>query len=387
MKPILYVHGGSGNHGCEAIARTLNNCLDSLGIKGLTLTANIEEDKISGLVNNTQLLQLNNTINKYSIPFLTAYLRFRLTGNPIFLDMLPRKSQLEKLVGYDTAIAIGGDTYSYGYSDSNTYMHELFRKKGMRTILWGCSIEPALLNDSRVLADLNNFDLITARESVTYDALRDSGINCVKLFPDMAFSLPCEPSRQDHLIENGNTIGLNFSPMILNYHDNKDLVFANIRCLIEYILRETNHKIALIPHVVWPTSDDRMILSSFYEEYKDTGRMILIEDCNCMQLKSIISKMRMFVCARTHASIAAYSTCVPTLVLGYSVKARGIAKDIWGEDGKLVVPVQNLKNDADLLSHYKEMESNYTPLKMHLETVMPHYISTLSEAEKTLMAL
>lgn len=60
------------------------------------------------------------------------------------------------------------------------------------------------------------------------------------------------------------------------------------------------------------------------------------------QYKSIISRCDMFIGARTHATIAAYSTCVPTLVIGYSVKSKGIAKDIFGTDEGLVIPVSEI---------------------------------------------
>ena len=61
--------------------------------------------------------------------------------------------------------------------------------------------------------------------------------------------------------------------------------------------------------------------------YKSTGRVMLVQDCNCEELKGYISRCRFFIGARTHATIAAYSSQVPTLVVGYSVKAKGIAKD------------------------------------------------------------
>ena len=66
----------------------------------------------------------------------------------------------------------------------------------------------------------------------------------------------------------------------------------------------------------------------------------MINDKNCMEIKGIISKCRFFIGARTHSTIAAYSTCVPTLAVGYSIKARGIARDIFGTEDNYVVPVQ-----------------------------------------------
>ena len=79
-------------------------------------------------------------------------------------------------------------------------------------------------------------------------------------------------------------------------------------------------------------------LYHYYEEFKDTGRVILSYRIilTAPQYKGYIARMRFFIGARTHATIAAYSNCVPTLVLGYSVKSKGIAKDLFGEE-KLVI--------------------------------------------------
>ena len=49
-----------------------------------------------------------------------------------------------------------------------------------------------------------------------------------------------------------------------------------------------------------------------------------------MELKGFIARCRFFVGARTHATIAAYSSCIPTFSVGYSIKAKGIAQDIFG---------------------------------------------------------
>ena len=78
--------------------------------------------------------------------------------------------------------------------------------------------------------------------------------------------------------------------------------------------------------------------------------------------------------ARTHASIAAYSTGVPTLVVGYSVKARGIAKDIFGTDEGYVFPVQNLSHEDALIEAYENIVKNEDAIRSHLEKTMPEYI-------------
>lgn len=129
-----------------------------------------------------------------------------------------------------------------------------------------------------------------------------------------------------------NTVGINVSPLIIEREGCNGMTMQNYEMLIEHILATSDMSVALIPHVVWSHNDDRKPLLLLYNKFRDTGRIYLQEDCNACELKSVISRCRFMVVARTHASIAAYSTGVPTLVVGYSVKAHGIAKDLFGTD-------------------------------------------------------
>ena len=147
----------------------------------------------------------------------------------------------------------------------------------------------------------------------------------------------------------------------------------NYEGLIKYIIDTTDMQIALIPHVVWDNNDDRKPLRVLYNKFKDTGRVVMLEDHNCMELKGYISRCRFFIGARTHATIAAYSTCVPTLVIGYSVKAKGIAKDIFGTYENYVLPVQSLSNKDDLINAFEWMKGNEDDIRKYLNEGMPVY--------------
>lgn len=130
--------------------------------------------------------------------------------------------------------------------------------------------------------------------------------------------------------------------------------------------------VALIPHVVWQSNNDLNVLQTLKDEFS-SNRVVLIEDHPAEELKYIISQCRFFVGARTHATIAAYSTCVPTLVVGYSVKARGIATDIFGTDEHYVLPVQAL-NDADnLVQEFIWLMEHEKQIHCHLQSFMPEY--------------
>ena len=113
----------------------------------------------------------------------------------------------------------------------------------------------------------------------------------------------------------------------------------------------------------------------------------MIDDLNAEEIKGVISQCRFFIAARTHASIAAYSTCVPTLVVGYSVKAKGIAKDIFGTWDNHVIPVQSFKTNEDLTQRFKCLMQNEKDIRSHLEEFMPAYIQKAVSAGDILRQL
>ena len=143
-------------------------------------------------------------------------------------------------------------------------------------------------------------------------------------------------------------------------------------------------QVALIPHVVWGHNDDRKPLQQLYDKFKNTGRVVMGEDHNAEELKGYIARCRFMVVARTHASIAAYSTKVPTLVVGYSVKARGIAKDIFGTEEHYVIPVQSLKTETDLLEGFQWQVEHEKEIKQHYATIMPEYIERVYKVTELL---
>lgn len=166
----------------------------------------------------------------------------------------------------------------------------------------------------------------------------------------------------------GDTIGLNFSPLVLER--NPKAMEATIN-LVKYILEKTESVIALTPHVMEIKNDDSELLKKLYEQFKDTNRVILLpNNLNAVQYKGYIARMRFFIGARTHATIAAYSNYVPTMVLGYSIKSRGIAKDLFGEE-KLVLGSNDISNTEKLKQGFDELLRDEEKIKKTLEKKIP----------------
>lgn len=384
-KIIFYAHAGSGNHGCEAIVRSSANMLrDAI----LLYSIRPEEDLKYGLNDILERIRedSNLRVRKYSISWLCARIQTKLTGSIVTEIYNQKRRMLDDIQSGDVAFSIGGDNYCYPGTDILAAINTNIRRKGAKTVLWGCSVEPELLKDPAIAKDIASYDLITARESISYEALKTVNPNTV-LVADPAFTLErVDLPLPDGWVE-GNMIGINASPLILQSGKDGQMVLDAYKELIKRILEATDCSVALIPHVVWESNDDRVPLKVLHDEFAGTGRVILIEDHNCMELKGYIARCRMFIGARTHATIAAYSSCVPTLVLGYSVKSRGIARDLFGTEENYVIPVQNLSSADELADGFDWLLANETAIREHLQSIMPEYKSRAYKALSSLEKL
>lgn len=389
---ILYMHAGSGNHGCEAIVDSTVRLIHKLRIEQgcdmettpvpVVISNNAEEDRryILGDLEKQGLCILADErhIDKDFFAHVLYYGWRKITGDrQSFMRYRFRDAYKEYVKEYNRceisehdapedpglatnntplAISIGGDNYCYPEMVPDLILaHEYFRKKGFETVLWGCSIEPDSLRDPDFLKDLISYDHIYARESITYNALLKAGISSDKLTlrPDPAFELitakvQLPPGFKDH-----ETVGINLSPMVQARESRPGILKTNYYNFIKFILEKTEQNIALVPHVVWDSSDDRKPLRKIYEDFKNSGRVILLEDAPAEVLKGYISHCSFFVGARTHSTIAAYSSKVPTLVIGYSVKSRGIATDLFGNYENYVLPVQEIEDPFAMVRSYK----------------------------------
>lgn len=369
-KYLMFPHGGSGNHGCEAIVRTTADLINS---KDLVLFSNdIQEDKkyIQDLSFTIQSPQTH--VKRFSYDYIKSAIQYYVFGKKDAFDVLSFKPVISACVQGSVLLSIGGDNYCYGDNDYLYLVDRCAQKNGCKTVLWGCSVGADNLTE-KMRKDLASFDLIIARESISYSTLKQINPNTI-LAPDPAFTLRMAAGIIQKEAQNASMIGINISPMIQDNEKISNITIENYSYLIEKIITETKCNILLIPHVVKRGNDDRVLLKKLYDRTSDKTRVYLVEDQNCMQLKSIISKCECFVGARTHATIAAYSTCVPTLVIGYSVKAKGIAKDLFGTDDPFVLPVQHLTQKDNIYQAFFAIWNQRQDIRAHLEKMIPDYI-------------
>lgn len=364
MKIILFANGSSENHGCEAIKKGTMQILGSHKYK-VSTTNIVYENKCDGVE------YIQYTFKKKYTLLQRIFCRLKLLKNP------KGRLQLEQFRAYfrdcDLALSVGGDNYCYGDSDWLYYLHNLAKQQGKPTILWGVSVEKDLI-DEKMLKDFQMFDKIFVRESISYQTLAEQGLKNIIQCPDPAFALPTiKPDCFDEgFLDGKKYIGLNVSPLIERKEIQPGILRKNIQELIDDILNNSEYDILLIPHVVASDNNDYEILKSIKEFYP-TKRVVLIQDHPCEVLKYYISKCELFIASRTHASIAAYAHSIPTLVIGYSVKSKGIAKDLFGTEKNYVISIKDINHNSSLKNAYQWMIKNKEVIRLQLNDKMIEY--------------
>lgn len=369
MKVMMFNHGGSLNRGCEAIVRSSTNIIKEKVNKAQVYLVSSKPGsdkiipKLDKIFDGSDL-----KIKKYSYDWLISSFNVKFLNNESYALSKIHKNVIKHIKDVDICLSIGGDNYCYGEQPGWYEVDKRAKAQGKKLVLWGCSIGEEDLSE-RKLEDLKLFDLILARETLTYNILKSNGLNNVRLVADPAFTMEKEELELPIGWKEGNTIGLNFSPLV--WKRNKQSQEA-VRQLINHILKTTDMTISLTPHVIDNGNNDYEVLNKYYEEFKSTGRVLILPDnLNAIQYKGYIGRMRFFIGARTHATIAAYSNHVPTMVLGYSVKSKGISKDLFGEE-KLVLSIEEISDSNKLKASFDEMVRDEAAIKQQLQHAIPN---------------
>jgi len=260
-------------------------------------------------------------------------------------------------------LSIGGDNYSldYGVPKYLTALDDLVLAYKKPLAIWGASIGPfsAMPDYELYMRDhLKKVTKIFARESFTLDYLKSIGIfNNVCHVADPAFLMdPSEPIGIEDIIpiEKGS-MGLNLSPLMAKYITGGDLEqWSRLAAsIISGVEQKFEMPIYLIPHVTTKYSNDYTFLEKVASliPKKNTSIIVVPPTYNAAETKWIIGRMAFFAGARTHATIAAFSSGVPTLSFSYSIKSGGINKDIFGHTRYCLNPSNlNVKIVTDRIS-------------------------------------
>jgi len=396
-KFYLTGHRTFGNRGCEAIVRSTVLMLNHVfrGVEILVPTDDIIRDQKQW-----------PEASQYGVRFVEAYLPAH-TRYWVHLQRLPFKilkkagwpfcfpSKLrDEINSVDAVLSVGGDNYSLDYRLPSLLMgiDRLAMKLNKPVFIWGASVGPFEVEPDFVpvirkhLADMS---LIFARESITYNYLTKTlKLSNVTQMADPAFTLKKEyvdtASFWPQESKNG-VVGLNVSPLIERYKKNgQDLRIETIQFIRNVVSK--GYSVLLVPHVIPLDSskknNDAVYMDNILSEVKDLADSVTIMPAhfNASQIKQVVSQLRYFIGARTHATIAALSSGTPTLSIAYSVKAKGINKDLLG-DMPVILPTPELTS-VSLMTGLEYLINNEELIKSSLQERLPQWRERVDTAAK-----
>lgn len=403
----LVGNGPISNLGCEAIVLGTCNILNNEFGACDYLLASFSKDPPDKLPTNVFPLELNFDRPRWSKPWWKHQSR-KLMGisDPRTEVVMTLKPQLP---GYDAMFSIGGDNYAidYGFEivDRLIAINTSAKEMGIPVIIWGASIGPFdrdKMFEQRIASHLSQIDLIVVREPDSLEYLHSLGIeHNVILSPDPAFVIesrrPKSITTEIEQIISKDFIGLNLSPVLSKYVTGGDLDRwrANATLIVIGLLERFKEPILLIPHVTSPTGDPRMDDSIFLESIRKRLPVhlqirvtIVSNELTCDEVKWLISRAEIFIGARTHSTIAAFSTTVPCISIAYSRKAWGINQSLFGHH-RWVQPVKDISSmslservrklrlEKDTVR--SQLEQNASRIKLQLFNAVRHVARILKK--------
>ena len=382
MKYFLFNHEGSKNHGCEAIVRGSMNIIENSDEKAeFVLSSNNPSD--DEILNNITV-KAARTRALTKVEKLIAAVDLKINNSETYALQKMYSPIVSDAEDCDVCLSVGGDTYCYGDNHGIQVLTRELKKRGKKTVLWGASIGAEDLSE-RKLESLRDFDAIFTREPITYELLKANGANDnIYLFSDPAFCMERVEVEPIDGFTRENTLGFNISPLVASGDPRKKEIAEDF---LRFVFENTTMKVLLVPHVVEENNNDYDFMKPIFEKFEHTGRIaILPPDLEARQYKGYIAGTRFFVGARTHSTIAAYSSGVPTIALGYSVKARGIAKDIFGEE-KYVLDIKAMTDYEELRDEFLKLLENENEIRRDLMKSIPLRMRSSMEAGEMLQKI
>jgi len=181
----------------------------------------------------------------------------------------------------------------------------------------------------------NRAKAIILREKISLEILNSIKVNNKNIFlkADCAFALDPAPlsrikeiliSEGVHINNDKPLIGISVSRLM---ESRDDKYVPQMAKYINAIIEEMKVKVILVPHVAHydEREDSRDTQRRIYQNLKNRSEVMVINgNYSSQELKGIISMCDMFIGSYMHACIAALSSGVPTIVLGWAHKYKGI---------------------------------------------------------------
>lgn len=243
----------------------------------------------------------------------------------------------------DVVLSLGGDNYSLDYGVPRRFiaMGQYVKRLGTPFVIWGASVGPFADRSAferRMAAHLrSDVDLILLREEASRAYLQQVGVTQnVRMVADPAFMMQPEESAWRLHESPSRYVCINFSSLMAKYVTGGQMEPWVKMCAetIDTLAKRCDGiPLVFIPHV----KADYDFMQAVMPHLQDKGCVIMADKrLNAAQMKGVIAHAMVNVACRTHSTIASFSTAVPTISLGYSIKSKGLNLQMYGHEDYLV---------------------------------------------------
>ena len=340
---------GFKNKGCEATTKAIVNEILKLqnNVEFKIFTEDLDYDVLWTPENRNVSFLVNPFRKQYlsrGLSFSPRWWQYRLVGK-LGLSLVIKKG-MEAFRWTDAVLSTGGDIFSSTYRDLRIHLNQIQAAASFKKpiILVGHSIGPfeKEREHEAFTKTMRYVQLITARESLSLKYLEHMKLKSTKiqLTAEPAFCLKPDTEKIERIwrtydIPSEKTlVGVAPSQAIAHYskipYDNH---FKALQKLIQFLTKKLGCHVILIPHVHEKSVeyDDRVICELLYRKLGFPENVTAISlTHSAEEIRGIAGRLDLMVAERMHAAIASLSENVPTFVVGYSVKAKGILGDIFG---------------------------------------------------------
>lgn len=178
------------------------------------------------------------------------------------------------------------------------------------------------------------FDGMIAREKESLEVIKKmSRVNyAVMLSPDIANAMKCSAKRQGTQY---GKVGISVSFQIIKqWGGKKDMYYSCIRSLVEKILQLGCRSVILLPNEIKGKGifDDSVVAHEIKTMFADDDQVVVhdVELKNAAETKDEIASCDVFVASRYHSCVAALSSGVPLLVIGWHYKYENLM-ELYGQ--------------------------------------------------------
>lgn len=273
------------------------------------------------------------------------------------------------------------DIYGQYIFDGETNVKLLIKKFGKKLILGPQTYGPfsSEQNIKKAQKAIEQADLVISRDKKSKDYVLNFSKKDVYVTTDLAFDLPY--SNEKTLLSSKIKVGINVSGLLIEEKTEKTSLSVKLRTdyckyigfVIDWLLEKEMYDVYIIPHVGRDGTDYIKKLYGDKLHYLDAF-------VDPISAKNVISQMDIFIGARMHATVAAFSSGVATIPTAYSRKFTGLFLNL-GYPYTI-----DLVNDATNENYFKTIEyiTDYQKLQEKVRVGM-NKVDELSEVTYSLL--